>query len=502
MIQGTGSDVGKSLLVAGIARALANRGISVAPFKPQNMSNNAAVTVEGGEVGRAQALQARAARVPLSNDMNPILLKPQSDIGAQIIVQGQILSTANARDYQDIKPKLLPNAIDSFNRLKEKYDFVIVEGAGSPAEINLRKNDIANMGFAEAADIPVLLAGDIDRGGVIAQIVGTHALLSEQERRRTRGYIINKFRGDPSLFDEGLKITTEKTGWENFGVIPFFRDAHKLPPEDAFSLGSAKTVDLQVNAKGSTVDLQVNSDGASVDLQVNIAVPVLSRIANFDDFDPLMSETGVRLHMIKAGEPIPANMDLIILPGSKSTIADMEFLIKQGWDIDIRAHLRRGGKLLGICGGYQMLGQMIHDPKGIEGSITQMSGLGLLAFETQMSGNKKLLQEKGTHVPSNSVVSGYHMHLGECRGAALERPFLELGSGPDGCISADGKVMGTYLHGLFSDDDFRRHFLEELKPQNRKLRQFEFEIEQTLEGLAAHLEAHFALDRMLEVAKC
>ncbi len=480
MIQGTGSDVGKSLLVAGIARALSNRGLKVKPFKPQNMSNNAAITIEGGEIGRAQALQARAARTPLLNDMNPVLLKPQSDIGAQIIVQGKMHGSANARDFQDIKPTLLPYAIESFNRLKDSSEFIIVEGAGSPAEVNLRKNDIANMGFAEAADIPVLLAGDIDRGGVIAQLVGTHALLSASERARTKGYIVNKFRGDPRLFGDGLNITTTKTGWENFGVIPFFQDAHKLPPEDAFSISSQ----------------------SKQDASINIAVPILSRIANFDDFDPLIAEPDVNVHMIKAGHPLPTNMDLIILPGSKSTIADMQFLIDQGWDLDIRSHLRQGGHLLGICGGYQMLGNLIRDPKGIEGKIRSIKGLALLDFETEMSGNKSLLEERGTHVASSCGVSGYHMHLGNCSGPALEKAFLKLASGPDGCVSKDEKVMGTYLHGLFTNDQFRQQFLEKLKPQNRALRQFESDIEQTLDRLADHLEQHLAMDRLLEIAQC
>ncbi|WP_025899671.1 cobyric acid synthase [Sneathiella glossodoripedis] len=492
MIQGTGSDVGKSLLVAGIARALVNRGLSVAPFKPQNMSNNAAVTVEGGEVGRAQALQARAARVPLSNHMNPILLKPQSDIGAQVVVQGHMVKSADAREYQEIKRTLLPHSLDSFNRLKNKYDFVIIEGAGSPAEVNLRKNDIANMGFAEAADIPVILAGDIDRGGVIAQIVGTHALLSASEKKRVQGYIVNKFRGDLTLFDDGLKITTAKTGWQSMGVVPFFNAAKKLPPEDAFSIEPSTRALKDVH--------NWNSEEKSP--TIHIAVPIFSRIANFDDFDPLRSEPGVKLIMVSAGEPIPGNSDLVILPGSKSTIADMRFLKDQGWDIDIKAHLRRGGKLLGICGGYQMLGKVIRDPDGIEGSTRKIEGLGLLDFETTMSGNKKLLQENGTHIPSQCVVNGYHMHLGECRGEALKHPFLRLQSGPDGCQSADGSIMGTYLHGLFANDEFRLSFLNELKPHTRRVRHFETEIENTLDQLSQHLEKHLDIDRMLEIAQC
>jgi len=480
MIQGTGSDVGKSLLVAGIARALNNRGLKVKPFKPQNMSNNAAITVEGGEIGRAQALQARAARTPLQNDMNPVLLKPQTEIGAQVVVQGKVWGNANAHDYQSIKPKLLPQVLESFERLKKDTDLVIVEGAGSPAEINLRKNDIANMGFAEAADIPVLLAGDIDRGGVIAQIVGTYALLSETEKARTKGFLINKFRGDPTLFDDGLTILEERTGWQNFGVIPFFKDAYKLPPEDAFSIQS------QLDEKAS----------------VNIAIPVLSRIANYDDFDPLIAEPGVNVHMVKAGEPLPTGMDLIILPGSKATLADMQYLRVQGWDTDILSHIRHSGSVIGICGGYQMLGTELLDPEGREGNLTKIDGLGLLDFKTTMTGNKKLLEESGTEHLTKSRVRGYHMHLGDTFGPALERPMLHLQSGPDGVISKDGAIMGSYLHGLFANDEFRTNLINRFRRNDQKLERFEIQIEQTLDHLADHLEKHVAIDQLLEIAGC
>ncbi|OUR78607.1 cobyric acid synthase CobQ [Alphaproteobacteria bacterium 46_93_T64] len=480
MIQGTGSDVGKSLLVAGIARALNNRGLKVKPFKPQNMSNNAAITIEGGEIGRAQALQARAARTPLQNDMNPVLLKPQTEIGAQVVVQGKVWGNANAHDYQSIKPTLLPQVLESFERLKKDTDLVIVEGAGSPAEINLRKNDIANMGFAEAADIPVLLAGDIDRGGVIAQIVGTYALLSETEKARTRGFLINKFRGDPTLFDDGLTILEERTGWQNFGVIPFFKDAYKLPPEDAFSIQS------QLKEKVS----------------VNIAIPVLSRIANYDDFDPLIAEPDVNIHMVKAGEPLPTGMDLVILPGSKATLADMQYLRAQGWDTDILSHIRHGGSVIGICGGYQMLGTELLDPEGREGNLTKIDGLGLLDFKTTMTGNKKLLEESGTEHLTKSRVRGYHMHLGDTFGPALERPMLHLQSGPDGVISKDGAIMGSYLHGLFANDEFRTNLINRFRRNDQKLERFEIRIEQTLDHLADHLEKHIAIDRLLEIAGC
>ncbi len=478
MIQGTGSDVGKSLLVAGLARAFTNRGLKILPFKPQNMSNNAAVTAEGGEIGRAQALQARAARTPLLNDMNPVLLKPQTEIGAQVVLQGKVWGNANAREFQKIKPGLLSTVLESFERLKANADLILVEGAGSPAEVNLRPNDIANMGFAEAADIPVILAGDIDRGGVIAQIVGTYELLSPSEQARLKGYIINKFRGDVSLFDDGLKILTEKTGGTNFGVLPFFTQAHKLPPEDAFSI-SSKTMEK---------------------CALNIAVPVLPRIANFDDFDPLIAEPDVAVHMIKPGSPLPAGMDLIILPGSKATLSDMAFIREEGWDIDILSHIRQGGSVIGICGGLQMLGKKLFDPKGIEGKITNIDGLGLLDFTTTLTGSKKLLEESGSERLTDTQISGYHMHLGICEGPAMENPFTQLSSGPDGVLSRDRRIMGTYLHGLFANDKFRLNTINRFIKSKQKIENFEQSVEAALDDLAAHMEEHLDLDGMLEVS--
>ncbi|MCR9214508.1 MAG: cobyric acid synthase [Proteobacteria bacterium] len=478
MIQGTGSDVGKSLLVAGLARACSNRGLKVLPFKPQNMSNNAAVTVEGGEIGRAQALQARAARSPLRNDMNPVLLKPQSETGAQVIVHGQIYGNAKARDYQDLKPKLLDKVLESYQRLAGEADLVLIEGAGSPAEVNLRKNDIANMGFAEAADVPVILAGDIDRGGVIAQIVGTHSLLSPSEKARLKGYIINKFRGDLSLFDDGLEILTEKTGLKNYGVLPYFADAHKLPPEDAFAITSEPA-----------------RDG-----NLRIAVPVLSRISNFDDFDPLLVEPGVSVEMIKAGNPIPTGVDIIILPGSKATLADMEFVRAQGWDIDIQSHVRQGGTVIGICGGYQMLGTWLLDPDGIEGPLRKTAGLSLLDFSTHMNASKRLEEETGTELLTGATISGYHMHVGQTEGPALNRPMLHLSSGPDGAISEDGRIMGGYLHGLFNSDQYRSNLFNRFNKKIEKVDNFEYVVENTLDHLSDHIEAHMDLDGLLEVA--
>ncbi|MCF8466674.1 MAG: cobyric acid synthase [Sneathiella sp.] len=478
MLQGTGSDVGKSLLVAGLARAYSNRGLKVRPFKPQNMSNNAAVTIEGGEIGRAQALQARAARTPIRNDMNPVLLKPQSETGAQVIVQGKIYGNAKARDYQALKPQLLCKVLESFARIGEGTDLVLIEGAGSPAEINLRAHDIANMGFAEAADVPVILAGDIDRGGVIAQIVGTHMLLSASEQKRTRGYIINKFRGDLTLFDDGLKIVSEKTGLKSFGVLPFFDQASKLPPEDAFSITSRPA-----------------REGA-----IRIAVPIFSRISNFDDLDPLLAEPDVAVHMIKAGDPIPSGMDVILLPGSKATLADMDFVRAQGWDIDIHAHVRQGGTVVGLCGGYQMLGRRLSDPGGIEGPARTIDSLNLLEFTTTLSGSKKLVEETGTETLTGEIISGYHMHVGLSEGPALARPMLQLSSGPDGVISENNRIMGCYLHGIFASDKFRYNFLNRFKLRKEKLDDFEFVIEKTLDQLADHMEKHLDLDALLEVA--
>ena len=432
MLQGTGSDVGKSLLAAGLCRLFTRRGLAVRPFKPQNMSNNAAVTEEGGEIGRAQALQARACGVRPSVHMNPVLLKPESETGAQVVVQGQVVASAAARDYYALKPALLPKVLESFHRLAGEADLVVVEGAGSAAEVNLRAADIANMGFAEAADIPVVLVADIDRGGVIAAIVGTHALLAETERARLKGYVINRFRGDPALFAPALAIIAARTGLACLGIVPWFADAALLPAEDAASLGGRSS----------------GGDG------IRIAVPRLSRIANFDDFDPLAAEPDVRLDMVAPGRPLPPDADLIILPGSKSTIADLEFLRRQGWDIDLKAHLRRGGRVLGICAGYQMLGRSVADPLGVEGPAGGVApGLGLLAVDTVMEGDKVLTEIDGVDA-DGVAVRGYEMHMGRTGGPDAARPLLVLGGRPDGAVSRDGLVSGCYLHGLFAADGF------------------------------------------------
>ncbi|MBF0166731.1 MAG: cobyric acid synthase [Alphaproteobacteria bacterium] len=476
MIQGTGSDTGKSLLVAGLCRAFANRGLKVRPFKPQNMSNNAAVTQDGGEIGRAQALQARAARIPTSKHMNPVLLKPQTETGAQVIVQGHVVGTAGALDYQSLKPTLLPKVLESFTILGDGADLVLVEGAGSAAEINLRAGDIANMGFALAAEVPVILAGDIDRGGVIAQIVGTHSLLTEAERDLVKGFLVNKFRGDARLFASGMSEIARRTGWEPLGLIPWFSEAGLLPAEDAMGLAS----------KG-----QNQSGGA-----IKIAVPKLPRLSNFDDFDPLLAEADVSLDFVEPGTPIPSDADWILLGGSKATRADLDFLFAQGWDIDIKAHLRRGGRVLGLCGGYQMLGQVVRDPLGLEGPPGETPGLGLLKIETELLAEKITRDAKGTARLNGQAVRGYEIHMGQSEGEDSLRPMLDLAHGPDGAVSQDGLVMGCYLHGLFSADGFRHSLLKLSSTLHH-----DGLVEEVLDRLADHLAAHLSLDQLLRTAR-
>lgn len=500
MLQGTGSDVGKSLLVAGLCRAFTRRGLRVRPFKPQNMSNNAAVTDDGGEIGRAQALQARAAGVQTTVHMNPVLLKPQSDIGAQVVVQGKVLTSAKARDYYRLKRDLLPKVIESFEIMAKDADLVLVEGAGSPAEVNLRAADIANMGFAEAAKVPVILVGDIDRGGVIASIVGTYALLSDGDRHWLKGYVINKFRGDVSLFESATDIIADQCGLKSYGIATYWSGAYKLPAEDGVALEKA-------------VKYQRNND-ADAGATIRIAVPHLPRIANFDDLDPLVAEDDVELLIIKPGQVIPAGCDLVLLPGSKSTLADLRFLKDQGWDIDILAHHRRGGHVIGICGGYQMLGKMVHDPHGVEGAPGSEAALGLLDVETVMAGDKTLRKTDGvTCAPQNgeprliaadTAVTGYEIHMGQTDGPDRLRSWLALNgvADNDGAISADGRVLGCYLHGLFGSDDFRHAFLAAICPDRAgQSTQFEAGIDAALDELADHLEACLDLDGMLKLAK-
>ena len=481
MFQGTGSDVGKSLIVAGLCRLFARRGLRVRPFKPQNMSNNAAVTYDGGEIGRAQALQARAAGVPPSVHMNPVLLKPQSEIGSQVVVQGRVIGNARARDYQAMKPDLMPAVLDSFARLSEDADLVLVEGAGSPAEVNLRAGDIANMGFARATGTPVVLIGDIDRGGVIASIVGTKAVMAEDDAALVAGYLVNRFRGDISLFDDGLAEITRHTGWRPFGVVPHFPDAARLPAEDG--LGLRNRYDTGVG-------------GA----RKRIVVPVLPRLANFDDLDPLRQEGGVEVILAEAGRSLPL-ADLVLLPGSKATIPDLVALKAEGWDIDIRAHARRGGKVLGLCGGYQMLGRTLHDPGRIESDIEAMDGLGLLDVETTMTGDKHLQPVSGVSLPDGTPFSGYEMHVGATVGPDRGKPFARLSNGSDeGATSPDGTIAGSYCHGLFADDRQRTRLLTWIGADTSAL-VYEAEIDRVLDDLADHLAAHLDVNGLLKLSR-
>jgi len=486
MFQGTGSDVGKSMLVAGIARALAKRGLKVCPFKPQNMSNNAAVTDDGGEIGRAQALQARAAGLRPTVHMNPVLLKPQSDIGSQVIVQGQVQGNVRAADFQAIKASLMEKVLESFHILAKDADIMLVEGAGSASEVNLRKNDIANMGFARALNIPVILIGDIDRGGVIASLVGTREIIEPEDAERIKGFIVNKFRGDPSLFASGMDLVASRTGWHPVGLMPYFKQAHLLPAEDAVALSAAQA------AKDHT--------------RFRIAVLVLPHIANFDDLDPLAAEPDVELIRIRPGDIIPPDVHMVILPGSKATISDLEALLESGLDIDLKAHVRRGGYVLGLCGGYQMLGHTILDPDGIEGERKKISGLGLLDVTTTMTQEKRLVSVEGEsfdHVP----LKGYEMHMGSTEGPDCALPFSYLKTEnrtsqmAEGAVSPSGKVIGTYIHGLFADDRQRSAWLKRLGGHTSSL-DYERMVDHVLDLLAQSAEENLDMDYLLNLAEC
>ncbi len=476
MVQGTGSNIGKSLLVTGLCRAARARGLIVRPFKPQNMSNNAAVTADGGEIGRAQALQALACGVEPHSDMNPVLLKPETDTGAQVILQGRRHATLKARDYAALKPALLAPVLESFSRLRQGADLVLVEGAGSPAEINLRAHDIANMGFARAAGVPVVLAGDIDRGGIIAQIVGTAAVLAPEDAALIRGFLVNKFRGDPALFADGYRMIADRTGWRGFGVLPFFPDAARLPAEDALDLPPPR------GAGG-----------------LHVAALAFPRIANFDDLDPLVQAPGVRLTLVRPGMAIPGDCALVILPGSKSTRSDLAFLRAEGWDIDLRAHVRRGGRVLGLCGGYQMLGRAIHDPEGLDGPPGASEGLGLLDVETVMTPEKRLTRVSASHAATGAALSGYEIHLGRTEGADCRRPFALVAGAAEGAVSAEGRVCGTYLHGIFAADAFRTAFLDGLGHAGGRY-DYPETITRVLDALAAHCERHLDLDGLFALA--
>ncbi|HEY0330311.1 MAG TPA: cobyric acid synthase [Rhodopseudomonas sp.] len=495
MIQGTSSDVGKSMVVAGLCRAYTRRGLVVRPYKAQNMSNNAAVACDSdlppgadgvtprGEIGRAQAMQARACRAAPSIHMNPVLLKPQSEIGAQVVLRGRVLGNCPARTYHMMRRALMPAVLDSLQRLKAEADLVLVEGAGSGAEVYLRSSDITNMRLAEQADLPVVLLSDIDRGGTMAAVVGSHALLDQADRDRVEGYIVNKFRGDFSLFEPGCRTITEHTGWPFLGVLRWFDRAQQLPAEDSLAL-------------------ERPANGAGVGLK--IAVLRLSRVANFDDIDPLAAEPGVQLRWVQPGSPIPADTDVILIPGSKATRSDLAVLRREGWDIDIRAHVRRGGRVVGICAGFQMLGHVVRDPHGLEGVPGDTAGLGLLDVETEIGGDKRLTEIDAIDKISGCRVTSYEMHMGRTIGPGLARPWLILDAHgmprPEGAVSADGLVSGGYLHGLFGSDAFRAQWLAGVGGSRSQLA-YEARVEAALDALADQIEAQLDLDALLALAR-
>ena len=483
MIQGTGSDVGKSTVVAGLCRIARRRGLAVAPFKPQNMSNNAAACPGGGEIGRAQALQARAAGVVPTVDMNPVLLKPQSDRTSQVVVHGRAVSSLRAADYLAGRDRLLAPVIESFERLAAAFDLVIVEGAGSAAETNLRDRDIANMGFARRAGVPVCLLADIDRGGVIAAVAGTRAVLAPADAEMITSFVINKFRGEPSLFDNGVRAIERHTGWPCRGVIPWLDATRRLPAEDAVALD--------------------RPDGERMDgagrrrARVRIVAPRLSRIANFDDADPLRMEPAVDFRFVPPGSPLPRDADVVLLLGTKSTLGELEFLRSEGWHHDIIAHARAGGRVLGLCGGYQMLGRRVRDPEGVDGPAGEAPGLALLDVETVMGGEKSVRKVAGTCARSRAPLSGYEIHMGATIGPDTVRPFAHLPGGPDGAVSPDGRIEGSYVHGLFAGDEFRARWLAGMDPGAASGFAYEPAIDQALDDLADGLEAALDVDTML-----
>ncbi len=485
MFQGTGSDVGKSTLVAGLCRIAKRRGLSVAPFKPQNMSNNAAVCPNGGEIGRAQALQARACGLESHTDFNPVLLKPQSDRVAQIVVHGQAQQTVSASDYMSVQRALLHSAVfESFDRLVQQYDLVLVEGAGSPAEINLRQHDIANMGFARMVNAPVCLIGDIDRGGVIAAVAGTKNVIDPADAAMISSFVINRFRGDPALFEDGVTALEHITQWPCRGVVPWLASALRLPQEDAVVL------------EQSSQDRILSRTN-----QVFIAVPMLSRIANFDDMDPLRAEANVDLRFIPPGAPIPLNVDAVIIPGTKSTIGDMQFMQEQGWDHDIIAIARAGARVMGLCGGYQLLGKRILDPELVDGNVSAIDGLGLLDVETHMAGEKSTQLVHGNSLQCQASVTGYEIHMGRTTGPDTKRPLLTIDSRVDGATNVRGNIQGTYVHGIFSSDDYRAWWLDTLITGSASQLHYDDEVEFELDALADGLEESLQIDALLADAK-
>ena len=502
MIQGTGSSVGKSLLVAGLCRLARRRGIRVAPFKPQNMSNNAAVCVDGGEIGRAQALQARAAGLEPRHDFNPVLLKPQTDRGAQVVVQGRVVG---AREYQAVRARIRASVLESFQRLAADYQLLLVEGAGSPAEVNLRPNDIANMGFARAAGVPVCLVGDIDRGGVIASLVGTQAVLDPEDAALIVGFVVNRFRGDAALFADGLSVIERRTGWRCFGLVHWLPAAGRLPAEDSASvpldaLREAPDGRSGVRQRGASGA----GDGVLRDASagpLRIVAPKLSRMANFDDADPLRLDPGVAFSFVPPGRPIPRNADVVVLFGTKSTVGELRFLRAQGWDHDIIAHARSGGRVLGVCGGYQMLGRLVRDPAGVDGPAGAADGLGLLDLETTMAGEKTVRRARGRCAVSGEPVSGYEIHMGKTNGPDLARAMLHLETGSEGARDESGRVEGTCLHGLFASDAWRRAWLARAGGATDASRSYEATIERALDDIATDLSAMLDIEALLTAAR-
>ena len=480
MLQGTGSDVGKSVLVSALCRVAKRRGIRVAPFKPQNMSNNAHACTGGGEIGRAQAVQAQAAGIEPSVDLNPVLLKPETDRAAQVIVQGEVYARREAAAYMNSRQTLLPYVLDSFERLIQTFDLVIVEGAGSPAEINLRERDIANMGFAQAAGVPVSLIGDIDRGGVIAALVGTQRVMAPEDAAYIRSFLVNKFRGDPRLFDEGVAAIEEMTGWPCLGVIPWLASPSRLPAEDAVVLDQPQKASRGV---------------------LKIVAPMFPRMANFDDVDPLTLDPAVQFEFIKPGQPIPQDADAVLLLGTKSTIADLDFLRSQGWHHDLYAHVRRGGHVTGICGGYQMLGTHIHDPKQVDGLATHAEGLGLLEVVTQMADSKRVQPVQATCTQTGVPLDAYEIHMGTTSGPDSYRPMFTLDKSPDGARSESGRIQGSYLHGLFSNDSYRAHWLSQIGGAAVLTQPYQLAVEAAFDELADALSTHCDVDALLAAAQ-
>jgi adenosylcobyric acid synthase len=495
MFCGTGSDVGKSVLAAGFCRILSNRGISVAPFKSQNMALNSFATPEGGEIGRAQAVQAQACRIPPHTDMNPVLLKPNSDTGSQVIVQGKVVGSMAVQEYNAYKPEAFRKVEESFTRLSENYRYIVIEGAGSIAEINLKAHDIANLRVAEMADCPCILVADIDRGGVFAQIVGTWELLEPDERKRIKGIVINKFRGDPSLLTSGIEFVEKKTAVPVLGVVPYFRH-FRIPEEDSVALEKRRS-----EARGKR-----SEEGT-----IRIGVIRFPRISNYTDFDPLEAEPDVDLRYLEDSGELEG-LDVLILPGSKSTISDLQFLRNQGLFDRIQDF---EGMVVGICGGYQMLGRKVFDPDAIESSVTEAEGLGILDVETVLLPEKETHQAEGRLLPAalliapngGEAVSGYEIHMGSTTLGPTAKPFAQLlrRSGSevavlDGAVSADGRVFGSYLHGIFDNLGFRTAFLNRLRREKGlPIVSAEYREEDPFDLLAKHFEQHLDLERLFRI---